>query len=271
MRPLAAALALLFLLPLAGCIVPDENSSETLRLATTTSMRDSGLLDVLTEEFERQHGIGVEYVAVGTGAALQLGRTGDVDALIVHAPDQEQLFIDDGFAHDRTPIAYNAFVLLSPLHFNGSVYDAFERIANEEQCFVSRGDESGTHAKEQAIWRHLNETRNLSVLEDSNGFHPPGDWYFSIGQGMGAAINMAHEKDCTTLSDRGTALRFQNNVDLERYEFDDEVVQNPYAYLIVQPNNTTAAHRFGSFLVEEGRLIIASYTINGDHAFFVDS
>lgn len=271
MRPFAAALALLLVFPIAGCIVPDENTPETLRLATTTSMRDSGLLDVLIEEFERQHGIGVEYVAVGTGAALQLGRTGDVDALIVHAPDQEQLFIDEGFAHERTPIAYNAFVLLSPRHFNGSVYDAFERIANDEHCFVSRGDESGTHAKEQAIWRHLNETRNLSVVEDSNGLHPPGEWYYSIGQGMGAAINMAHEKDCTTLSDRGTALRFQNNIDLERYEFNDAVMQNPYAYLVVQPNNSTAAYRFQTYLLEEGKSVIASYTINGDHAFFVES
>jgi ABC-type tungstate transport system permease subunit len=82
---------------------------------------------------------------------------------------------------------------------------------------------------------------------------------------------MAHEKDCTTLSDRGTALRFQNNIDLERYEFNDAVVQNPYAYLVVQPNNSTAAHRFQTYLLEEGKSVIASYTINGDHAFFVES
>ena len=271
MRTVAFLFTLVLLAPLSGCFEPSDASSDAFRLATTTSMRDSGLLDVLIEDFEALNGIEVEYVAVGTGAALQLGRAGDVDALIVHAPGQEQAFIDDGYATKRTPIAHNAFVLLSPTVLNGSVYDAFEGIAEQEHCFVSRGDNSGTHAKEQAIWRHLNETRNLPLVEDSNGVHPPGAWYFSIGQGMGAAINMAHEKDCATLSDRGTALRFQNTIDLERYEFGDDVMLNPYAYLIVESANSTAAQRFGDYLVNEGKSIIASYTINGDHPFFVDS
>ena len=232
-------------------------------------MRDSGLLDVLIEEFEDLYQTDIEYVAVGTGAALQLGRTGDVDALIVHAPEQEARFIEEGFAEERLPFAYNAFVLLSPIDVNGSIYDAFETIVSEEHCFISRGDDSGTHAKEQAIWRHLNETRNIETVEDSNGLHPTGDWYYSIGQGMGAAINMADEKSCITLSDRGTALQFQQQIDLDRYEFDDVIVSNPYSYLIVSQTNASIAHDFQAYLLNEGRSTIANYTINDEAAFFV--
>ena len=262
-------LVTLLLLPLSGCVSPDEENTTTFRLGTTTSMRDSGLLDVLIEEFETLHQTDVEYVAVGTGAALQLGRSSDVDALIVHAPEQEMAFIDEGYAAYRTPFAYNAFVLLSPVALSGSILDVFETIATEGHCFVSRGDDSGTHAKEQAIWSTLNETTGLAIVEDSNGLHPPGDWYYSIGQGMGAAINMADEKSCITLSDRGTALQFQNQIELERYEFNDTLVSNPYAYLIVAQTNLTVAHSFENYLLNEGRSTIANYTINGDPAFFV--
>ena len=266
----ALFLALLFL-PLSGCLSQEDESSTSFRLATTTSMRDSGLLDVLIEEFETLHQTEIEYVAVGTGAALQLGRTGDVDALIVHAPTLEAQFIDEGHASERIPFAYNAFVLLSPITLEGSVFDAFETIATEGHCFVSRGDDSGTHAKEQAIWLHLNETKDLEIVEDSNGIHPPGEWYYSIGQGMGAAINMADEKSCITFSDRGTALQFQTQIDLQRYEFEDEIVSNPYAYLIISQTNLPDAHTFQSYLLNEGRETIMNYTINGEPPFFVYS
>ena len=126
----------------------------------------------------------VEYVAVGTGAALELGRNGDVDALIVHAPEQEANFIEEGFADERVPIARNALVLLGPSSWNASIFEAFTSILEDETCFISRGDNSGTHAKEQAIWRHINQTQGVEMVEDSNGYHPLGDWYFSIGQGM---------------------------------------------------------------------------------------
>jgi tungstate transport system substrate-binding protein len=259
----------LLFIPLTGCLSPGEESTPSFRLGTTTSMRDSGLLDILVEEFEGLHQTDVEYVAVGTGAALQLGRTGDVDALIVHAPDQEATFIEEGYASERLPFAYNAFVMLSPVDLSGSIYDAFESIVSEEHCFISRGDDSGTHAKEQTIWRHLNETRNLEIIEDSNGLHPPGDWYYSIGQGMGAAINMADEKSCITLSDRGTALQFQEQIDLQRYEYDDPLVANTYSFLIVSQTNVSLAHDFQAYLLTEGRNTIANYTINGEAAFFV--
>ncbi len=268
MQPKVFLVALLFL-PLSGCFSPNETSSPSLLLGTTTSMRDSGLLEVLVDEFEAMYQTDVEYVAVGTGAALQLGRSGDVDALIVHAPVQETRFVEEGYATERRPFAYNAFVLLAPIVFSGSVLDAFETIASEGHCFVSRGDDSGTHAKEQAIWIHLNETKGLQLVEDSNGIHPSGDWYYSIGQGMGAAINMADEKSCVTLSDRGTALQFENQIDLQRYEFDDTIVENQYSYLIVSQTNLTIAHDFEAYLLNEGRRTIENYTINGNPAFFV--
>lgn len=266
---LAVVALLLVLAPSAGCL--DASVSEdSFRLGTTTSMRDSGLLDVLVAEFERSHDVDVEYVAVGTGAALELGRNGDVDALIVHAPEQEATFVNNGYALERVPVARNAFVLLGPTTWEGSIFDAFESVADDAMCFVSRGDNSGTHVKEQTIWRHLNETRNLPLVEDSNGVHPPGDWYFSIGQGMGAAINMADEKGCVTFSDRGTALQFKTTIDLQTSEFNDTIVDNPYSYLIIQSRNTTAAHTFQSFLLGDGKGLIANYTINGEPAFFVD-
>ena len=233
-------------------------------------MRDSGLLDDLVMEFETLHDIDVEYVAVGTGAALQLGMTGDVDALIVHAPQQEMNFIEGGYASERVPIARNSFVLVGPQIYSNSIYDAFSLIFEEERCFISRGDDSGTHAKEQAIWRHLNESRNYSMVEDSNGYHPQGEWYYSIGQGMGAAINMADEKSCVTLSDRGTALQFQAKINLQRSEFDDPIMENQYSYLIVESTNTSISYLFQTFLLNEGKDLIANYTINGDYAFFVD-
>ena len=270
MRPSVVFLVVLFL-PLSGCLAPQDEDSTTFRLATTTSMRDSGLLDILIEEFETMYEVDVEYVAVGTGAALQLGRSGDVDALIVHAPQQEMEFIEEGYGLERIPVAYNAFVLLSPVHLDGSVFDAFETVAESEYCFVSRGDNSGTHAKEQAIWNHLNSTRGLELVEDSNGVHPSGDWYFSIGQGMGAAINMAHEKECITLSDRGTALQFQPNIDLQRYEFNDDIMNNPYSYMIVSSSNHSTAVHFQDYLQGVGQSTIANYSINGDAAFFVYS
>ena len=260
--------ALLFL-PISGCLTAEDDSSEGFRIATTTSMRDSGLLDVLLEEASQIYGIEVEYVAVGTGAALELGRNGDVDALIVHAPEQEEAFIEAGYGSNRTTFAWNSFVLLSPTELPETIDEAFGFVVESEQCFVSRGDDSGTHLKEQSIWRHLNETQGLPVVLDSNGLHPTGSWYYSIGQGMGAAINMAHEKECVTLSDRGTALRFQSDISLDRYEYNESVVHNPYSFLSIQGGDEIKANLLLTYLLNEGQSTIANYTMSGEAAFFI--
>ncbi len=260
---------ILVLLLTSGCLAPATESDADVRLATTTSMRDSGLLDVLIEEFESLHGVDVEYVAVGTGAALNLGKSGDVDALIAHAPVQELAFIEAGFGHNRTQIAWNAFVLLSPTELPESLDEAFLSVVENEQCFVSRGDDSGTHLKEQALWQRLNVTTSLPVVEDGSGIHPAGEWYFSIGQGMGAAINMADEKGCVTLSDRATALQFQPNIDLKILEYDDPATHNPYSFIPVVGGNDQGSTLLLSYLQNEGRTTISTYTIHGEAAFFV--
>ena len=267
---LKALVIVLMIFPLTGCLQTMDSSNESLRLATTTSMRDSGLLDALIFEFESLHNVDVEYVAVGTGAALQLGMSGDVDALIVHSPEQEEAFVELGYAKERTPIARNAFVLVGPDQYSTTIEEAFLLIFEEERCFISRGDDSGTHSKEQDIWHLLNESYGVPMVADSNGYHPRGNWYHSIGQGMGAAINMADEKSCTTLSDRGTALQFQPTIDLWRSEFNDTIMENQYTYLIVDSTNTSSSSLFEEFLLNEGRSLIANFTINGDYAFFVD-
>ena len=269
MRRQPLLLTLLLLAPLcSGCLSLEENDEPILRLATTTSMRDSGLLDLLIEDYETSSPFTVEYVSVGTGAALVLGENKDVDALIVHAPELEESFVGQGHGYNRTTIAWNRFVLLSPNIESTSIFDAFESIYENETCFISRGDFSGTHHKEQSIWMHLNQTRNLSMIEDANGFRPEGEWYYSIGQGMGAAINMADEKSCATLSDRGTALNFDQQTNLDRTEFSDQILYNPYSFLLVSGMEDTASMDFLDYLLTDGQSIIENYTINQESVFF---
>ena len=266
-KPLAITLLLLTSL-CSGCLSSEDSDKSTLRLATTTSMRDSGLLDVLVEDYESSAPFTVEYVSVGTGAALILGENKDVDALIVHAPDLEQSFVEQGHGYNRTTITWNRFVLLAPYTESNTIFDAFESIYENQTCFISRGDFSGTHHKEQSIWMHLNETRNLSMIEDANGYRPDGDWYYSIGQGMGAAINMADEKSCATLSDRGTALNFEQQTNLVRTDFSDQILFNPYSFLMVSEMDDTAGNDFLEYLITDGQSIIENYTINQQPAFF---
>ena len=266
-KPLAITLLLLTSL-CSGCLSSEESDKSTLRLATTTSMRDSGLLDVLVEDYESSAPFTVEYVSVGTGAALILGENKDVDALIVHAPDLEQSFVEQGHGYNRTTITWNRFVLLAPYTESNTIFDAFESIYENQTCFISRGDFSGTHHKEQSIWMHLNETRNLSMIEDANGYRPDGDWYYSIGQGMGAAINMADEKSCATLSDRGTALNFEQQTNLVRTDFSDQILFNPYSFLMVSEMDDIAGNDFLEYLITDGQSIIENYTINQQPAFF---
>lgn len=253
---------------LSGCLSQTDEDQNVFRLGTTTSMRDSGLLEELIDAFSSDHDVSIEYVAVGTGAALELGKNKDVDAIIVHAPELEQEFMEQGYGIERHTFAWNRFILLSYEELDGTVYDAFYQVYSNQTCFISRGDFSGTHHKEQAIWKELNLTRNIPIIEDENGIHPDGDWYNSIGQGMGATINMAFEKGCTTLSDRGTALNFVDNVDLMLYEFNDTILNNPYSFIAIQGNQNEFTNLFSTFLLEGGQDIIANYTIGNQSAFF---
>jgi tungstate transport system substrate-binding protein len=237
-------LALMVLL-VAGCAPPER--SKILTLATTTSTRDSGLLDVLVPMFETETGIEVKVVAVGSGQALELGRRGDADVLLTHAPDAEQQFMDAGHGDQRYPIMHNDFVLVGAqtdranVAGQSAITEAFRRITQSESPFISRGDDSGTHMKEKIIW--------------NNGkIDPRGEWYIRAGAGMAAVLRMASEKRAYTLTDRGTYLAQRAGLDLTILCESDPLLNNPYAVIVVSAakhpgGNHQGANRFAQFLL----------------------
>lgn len=228
-----------------GCSRSDRDVV-TLTLATTTSTQDTGLLDALVPTFERQTGIKVKVVAVGSGQALELGRRGDADVLLTHAPAAEEKFMAEGFGSERHPVMHNDFVLAGPkadparVRDQKSVSDAFGLIAKHGSPFVSRGDESGTHQKEREIWK-------------AAGAGPQGDWYIRAGAGMAQALRMATEKRAYTLSDRATFLALKGELDLDLLVQGDPLLRNRYTVILVNPKEHPhvrheAARRFADFL-----------------------
>lgn len=201
---------------------------KTIRLATTTSTENSGLLDFLLPRFERSTGYKVHVIAVGTGKALRMGKDGDVDVLLVHALKAEKEFIQKAFGVKRYPVMYNDFVILGPVSDPASILDAsslqaaFQNINNQNSLFISRGDDSGTHKKEKNIWASAN-------------IRPEGRWYREIGQGMGKAIQMANELNAYTIADRGTWLSYQDKTDLKILYQGDDSLFNPYGIIAVNP------------------------------------
>jgi tungstate transport system substrate-binding protein len=250
--PLFAAAALL----IVGC--SPASPPQTVTLATTTSTQDSGLLDALVPLFRKQAGVEVKVVAVGTGQALELGRRGDADVLLVHDPDGEKRFVDEGFGVGRRPVMYNDFVLVGPpadpagVKGLNSAAEAFTKIAQAKAPFVSRGDESGTHVKEKAVWRKA-------------GVEPAGDWYVRAGAGMGQVLRMAGEKRAYTLSDRGTFLAQRQGLDLDVLSEGDPLLVNPYSVILVNPEKhphvrREAAEKFADFLLApETQKVIADF------------
>ncbi len=211
-----------------------ESSPEKLILATTTSTYDSGLLDFILPAFESEYGVEVDVIAVGTGQALELGVNGDTDVLLVHARSREDEFMAQKHAVRREDVMYNDFVIVGPpsdpagIRGLKSALDALKAITNAESPFVSRGDDSGTHIKEKAIWTEA-------------GIEPSGDWYFSAGQGMGAVLTMADEQKAYTLSDRATYLaRTLEGIDLEIIVEGDPILFNPYGVMAVNPEKNPA-------------------------------
>jgi tungstate transport system substrate-binding protein len=206
--------------------VPPEPAK--LVLATTTSTNDSGLLDYILPDFEQEYNADVEVIAVGTGQALQLGRDGNADVLLVHARALEDEFMAEGHGVRREDVMYNDFVIVGPaddpagIKGRKNAAKAFGMIAEAQAKFVSRGDESGTHTKEKAIWAAAD-------------MEPSGGWYISAGQGMGAVLTMANEQLAYTLSDRATYLAQKENLDLEILVEGDSVLFNPYGVIAVNP------------------------------------
>jgi tungstate transport system substrate-binding protein len=259
----------LTLLAAAGC---GPKATETLTLATTTSTQDTGLLDELVPLFRTKTGVHVKVVAVGTGQALELGRRGDADVLLVHDPAGEEKFMAEGHGESRRAVMHNDFVLVGPpadpagVRGAGSAAEAFARVARKQAPFVSRGDDSGTHRKERAVWR-------------AAGVTPKGDWYVEAGAGMGQVLRMAAEKRAYTLSDRGTYLAQRAGLDLAVVAEGDPLLTNPYHVIVVSPDkhpgvHAAAARRLADFLVSpEGQGFIRDFgkVKLGEPLFFPDA
>jgi tungstate transport system substrate-binding protein len=228
---------------------PQSTPPRPLTLATTTSTQDSGLLDVLLPMFRTATGMDVKVVAVGSGQAMELGRRGDADVLLVHSPDAEQKLVDEGIAIGRYPLMANEFVIVGPtndpaaIKGMNSATDAMRAIATAKALFVSRADKSGTHAKEQSLWE-------LAQID------PQGDWYLKAGAGMAETLRIANEKDAYTLTDRATYLAQRTKLDLEVLVSKDVLLLNPYAVLQLNPSNFRnlnhgGAEQFISFLFSD--------------------
>lgn len=242
---------------LAGC---SSRPAETLALATTTSTQDSGLLDLLLPLFRAKTGIVVKATAVGSGQALALGRRGDADVLLVHDPAAEARFMTAGHGALRRTVMHNDFLLVGPPADPAGaqarpITEAFARIARSNALFISRGDESGTHKKEQAVWREA-------------ALSPRGDWYIRAGAGMGQVLRMAGEKRAYALTDRGTFLALRDGLGLVPLSEGGSILTNPYSVIIVNPERHPhvrfqAALRFADFLKEpETRAAIRGFGID---------
>lgn len=242
--------------------------AETMRMAATTSFHNSGLSDILLPAIARDTGVRVHLLTVGTGQALKLGRAGDVDAVLVHSRAAEEAFVAAGFATHRREIMYNDFVLIGPaddparIAGAGGAVRAMALIARAAAPFVSRGDDSGTHRKELSLWR--------AGRLDPGRF---GDWYRSVGAGMGAALNTARAMSAYTMSDHASWLNFGNKDGLAVLHAGDRVLFNQYAYLPINPERhphvkIAPARRLESWLVSDrARVLIDGYRLNGERLF----
>lgn len=237
-------------------------AADTLRMAVTTSFENAGLAEVLLPALAEDTGITVQMLVVGTGQALRLGRAGDVDAVLVHARAAEEVFIAAGHAPYRREIMYNDFVLIGPaadpagVAGAGDVTAALTALAAAEAVFVSRGDDSGTHQLELALW-------------DRAGIVPEGAWYLSTGSGMGAALNTAAGLDAYILSDRATWLNFGNKAGLALLFEGNTALFNQYAYLpVALAQDPDLARRVEDWLVSDrARDLIDGYRVAGEQVF----
>jgi tungstate transport system substrate-binding protein len=263
-RPLGSFAWLTLFALLAGGA--ETRAQERLRMATTTSVQDSGLMEYLLPHFEKTCRCKVDVIAVGTGQALKLAANGDVDLLVAHDPQGEKRFVDEGFGIGRRTFMVNDFIVVGPrsdpARIRGlkNAAQALAAIAKAGAPFISRGDESGTHVKEKTLWK-------------AAGARPAGRWYFEIGQGMGAVLTMAQEKQAYALCDRATYLARRIALRLDILVEGDPELLNFYSVIQVNPARfpavkaELAGRLSGWFCTSEGQKLIGDYAVGGNRLF----
>ena len=268
-----------------------------IKMSTTTSTQASGLLDILLPELEKDTGIKVKVIAKGTGAAIQDGMDGNVDVIFVHAKAREEKFVKDGFGTRRYAVMHNDFVILGPKNDPAAIKGltdaaaALNKIAAASAGFVSRGDDSGTHTKEQALWESTGlqlEKKTQTIVKkgekkEVSFVHPPGlgQWYLSIGQGMGKALTFADEKQVYVLADRGTYIKYKFGrdvpIDLAVLCEGDPALANPYGVIPISPKKHPhikyeLSKSFADWLVSnKGQTVINNYRLLGKQLFYPDA
>jgi tungstate transport system substrate-binding protein len=266
-------------------------------MSTTTSTQASGLLDILLPEMEKDTGIKVKVIAKGTGAAIRDGMDGNVDVIFVHAKAREEKFIQEGFGVKRYAVMHNDFVILGPKNDPAAIKGltdaaaALNKIAAAKAGFVSRGDDSGTHTKEQALWESSGlplEKKTQTIVKkgkkkEVSFVHPPGlgQWYLSIGQGMGKALTFADEKQAYVLADRGTFIKYKFGrdvpIDLVVLCEGDPALANPYGVIPISPKKHPhvkyeLSKSFAEWLVSnKGQMVINNYRLLGKQLFYPDA
>lgn len=241
-----------------------------LRIATTTSTVDSGLLDYLLPFFEKKFGIRVEVISVGTGKAIKLGESGDVDVVLVHARESEDQFVADGFGVNRRDVMHNDFLIVGSendpagIKDSETAIDAFKQIARKQTPFISRGDKSGTDIKEKEIWKKA-------------GITPSGKWFLESGQGMGATLTLADEIGAYTLVDRATFISYKAKLRIVPLVEGDPGLFNPYGVIAVNPKrNKYVKYDLAMIFIDwitsdEGLKLIGDYKMQGVQLFIPDA
>ena len=279
---------------LAGTVT---GSDKVLKMSTTTSTQSSGLLDLLLPEFEKDTAIKVKVIAKGTGAAMRDGQDGNVDVIFVHAKEREEKFVADGWGTMRYAVMHNDFVIIGPAvdpaaikGFSGGG-KALGKIAEMKQTFISRGDDSGTHTKEQFLWQESGVAlvdKIQSIVKKGRkkevSFQMPAgsaDWYLSIGQGMGKTITFADEKQAYTMSDRGTYIKYKYGktpaIELDVLCEGGPALANPYGIIPVNPEKhphaqNDLAMQFVNWITsEKGQKMISDYRLEGKQLFYPDA
>jgi tungstate transport system substrate-binding protein len=268
-----------------------------IKMSTTTSTQASGLLDVLLPELRKDTGIQVKVIAKGTGAAIRDGMDGNVDVIFVHAKAREEKFIQQGYGTRRYAVMHNDFVILGPVKDPAGIKglsnaaEAFKKIAGEKVAFVSRGDDSGTHTKEQALWESTGlplEKKVQTIVKKGKkkeiSFVYPrgsGQWYLSIGQGMGKALTFADEKQAYIMADRGTYIKYKFGrdvpIDLVVLCEGDPALANPYGVIPINPGKHPhvkydLSKAFAEWLVSrKGQTVIDNYRLLGKQLFYPDA